>query len=107
MKEWLGFRYSKHEVNLGTAFLNEGIPELLRVNRLLISLQAFHNVRSILEELQILVAPGKEQKKVFPEVPIVAFRNDKYLKDYLVTAALPKLEALNHVERVLVNCVII
>ena len=34
---------------------------------------AFENVRSILEELQILLAPGKEHKKVFPDVPIVRF----------------------------------
>ena len=32
---------------------------------------AFQNVRSILEELQILLAPDKEYKKVFPDVPIV------------------------------------
>ena len=42
---------------------------------------AFQNVRSILEELQILLAPDKEHKKVFPEVPIVRFRNGKSLKD--------------------------
>ena len=30
----------------------------------------FQNVRSALEELQILLAPDKEHKKVFPEVPI-------------------------------------
>ena len=48
---------------------------------------AFQNVRSMLEELQILLAPDKEHKKVrkfFPEVPIVGFRNGKSLKDYLV-----------------------
>ena len=38
---------------------------------------AFQNVRSILEELQILLAPDKQHKKVFPEVPIVGFRNIK------------------------------
>ena len=53
---------------------------------------AFQNVWSILEELQILLAPDKEHKKVFPEVPIVGFRNDKSLKDYLVRAALPKMD---------------
>ena len=53
---------------------------------------AFRNVRSILEELQILLAPDKEHKKVFPEVPIVGFRNGKSLKDYLVRAALPKMD---------------
>ena len=54
--------------------------------------QAFQNVRSILEDLQILLAPGKEHKKVFPEVPIVGFRNGKSLKDCLVRAALPKMD---------------
>ena len=34
---------------------------------------AFQNVRSILEELQILLEPDKEHKKGFPEVPIVRF----------------------------------
>ena len=52
---------------------------------------AFQNVRSILEELQILVAPDKEHKNVFPEVSIVGFRNGKSLKDYIVKAALPKM----------------
>ena len=53
---------------------------------------AFQNVRSILEDLQILLAPDKKEKKVFPEVPIVKFRNGKSLKDYLVRTALPKME---------------
>ena len=45
-----------------------------------------------LEELQILLAPGKEPKKVSPEVPIVGFRNGKSHTDYLVRAALPKMD---------------
>ena len=52
---------------------------------------AFQNVRSILEEFEILLAPDNEHK-VFPEAPIVGFRNGKSLKDYLVRAALPKME---------------
>ena len=52
----------------------------------------FQTVRSILEELQILLAPDKEHKNVFPEVPIVGFRNGKSLKDYLVRAVLPKTD---------------
>ena len=67
---------------------------------------AFQNVRSMFKELQIFLAPGKEHKKVFPEVTIVGFRNGKSLNYYLVRAALPKLEALNHVGRVLVKCLI-
>ena len=46
----------------------------------------------MLEELQILLAPDKEHKEVFPEVPIVGFRNGKGLKDYLARAALPKMD---------------
>ena len=52
----------------------------------------FQNVRSILSEFQILLAPDKEHKKVFPEVPIVGFRNGKSLQDYLVRATLPKMD---------------
>ena len=51
-----------------------------------------HNVRSFLQELQILLAPDKEQKNVFSEVPIVGFRNGKRLTDYLASAALPKMD---------------
>ena len=53
---------------------------------------AFQSVRSILEELQILLAPHKEHEKVFPEVPVVGFRNGKSLKDCLVRAPLPKMD---------------
>ena len=53
---------------------------------------AFQNVRSILVELQILLAADKQHKKVFPEVPIVGFRNGKSFEDYLVRAALPKMD---------------
>ena len=32
---------------------------------------AFRNVRSIMEELHILLTPNKKNKKVFPDVPVV------------------------------------
>ena len=44
-----------------------------------------------MEKLHILLTPNKEHKKVFPDVPVVGFRNGKSLKDYLVRAKLPKL----------------
>ena len=53
---------------------------------------SFQNVRSILEEPQILLAPDKEHKNVFPEVRIVGFRNGESFKDYLVRTALPKTD---------------
>ena len=38
----------------------------------------------------MLLGPDKEHKKVFPDVPVVGFRNGKSFKDYLVRASLPK-----------------
>ena len=49
----------------------------------------FQKIRNILQELHLLLAPDKEHKKVFPDVPVVGFRNGKSLKD-LVRAVLPK-----------------
>ena len=49
----------------------------------------FQNMRNILQELHLLLAPDKEHKKVFPDVPVVGFRNSKS-QDYLVKAALAK-----------------
>ena len=53
---------------------------------------AFRNVRSIMEELHILLTPNKEHKKVFSDVTVVGFRNGKILKDYLFRAKLLKLD---------------
>ena len=44
-----------------------------------------------MEELHILLTPNNEHKKVFPNVPVIGFRNGKSLKDFLVRATLPKL----------------
>ena len=54
----------------------------------------FSNTITILEELQILLAPDTEHQKVFPNVPIVGFRNGKKFKDLLVRDSLP---ILNHI----------
>ena len=50
----------------------------------------FQNNRNILEELHLLLAPDKKHTKVFPNAPVVGFRNGKSLKDYLVRALLPR-----------------
>ena len=49
----------------------------------------FQNIINILQELYLLLAPDKEHKKVFTNVPVVGFRNGKSLKDYLGRASLP------------------
>ena len=46
----------------------------------------------------MLLAPDKEHKKVFPDVPIVGFRNGKSLKDYLVRESLPKTNQIGRYE---------
>ena len=38
---------------------------------------AFQNVSTVMEELHILLTPNKEHKKVFPNVPVVGFRNGR------------------------------
>ena len=55
-----------------------------------LKLNSFQNIRNILQELHLLLAPDKKHKKVFPNVPVVGFRNGKSLKDYLVRAVLPR-----------------
>ena len=49
----------------------------------------FQNIRNILQELHFLLAPDKEHKKVFPDIPVVEFRNGKNLKDYLISQSSP------------------
>ena len=51
-----------------------------------------------MEELHILLTLNKEHKKVFPNVPVIGFRNGKSLKDFLVSATLPKLNGSGRCE---------
>ena len=44
-----------------------------------------------MEQLHILLTPDKDHKKVFPNGQVIAFRNGKSLKDFLVRATLPKI----------------
>ena len=52
----------------------------------------FQNTKTILEELQILLASVKEHQTVFPNDSIVGLRNGEILKDHLVRASLPILD---------------
>ena len=58
----------------------------------------FQNIRNILQKLHLLLASDKEHRKVFPDVPVVGFRNGKSLKDYLVRATLPKANGTRRCE---------
>ena len=52
----------------------------------------FRDVRKILEELHVILASDDGHKKVFPDIPLVSFKNDKNLKTNLVKSQLPDLD---------------
>ena len=52
----------------------------------------FRNVRKILEELHVILASDDGHKKVFPDVPMIGFKNNKNLKAHLVRSQLPDLD---------------
>ena len=52
----------------------------------------FRDVRKILEELHVIPASEDEHKKVFPDVPMIGFKNNKNLKAHLVRSQLPDLD---------------
>ena len=66
-------------------------PEENKLNFNITYYPAFQTTETILEELQVLLAPDKEHQKVFAKVPIVQIRNGKSLKDHLVRASIPIL----------------
>ena len=52
----------------------------------------FRNVRRILEELHVILASDDGHKKVFSDVPMIVFKNNKNLKAHLVRSQLPDLD---------------
>ena len=54
---------------------------------------SFQKVSRILKEKHLLLAPNEEHKKVFDRVPLVGFKRGKSLKDFLVRAKLPIINA--------------
>ena len=43
----------------------------------------FKNIRILLEELHIFLAPDEQNRKVFTDIPRIGFKNGKSLKDHL------------------------
>ena len=48
----------------------------------------FRNARKTLEELHVILASDDGHKKVFPDVPLIGFKNNKNLKAHLVRSGL-------------------
>ena len=64
----------------------------------------FRHLKSQLKELHVILACDEDHKKVFPEVPIAGFQNNKNLNSHLVRAAVPDINANHAVEKdLLVN----
>ena len=55
----------------------------------------FRNIRQILKELHVILASDEEHKKVFPDVPMIGFKNNKNLKAHLVRSQLPDLDEVD------------
>ena len=58
----------------------------------------FRYLKSHLKELHVILACDEDHKKVFPEVPIIGFKNNKNLKSHLVRAALPDINEVGKCE---------
>ena len=44
----------------------------------------FRNVKKILEEMHVILAPDDRHREAFPDVPLIGFKNNKSLRDHLV-----------------------
>ena len=59
----------------------------------------FKNLKSQLKELHIILACDEDHKRVFPEVQITGFKNNKNLKSHLlVKTALPDVNEVGRSE---------
>ena len=56
------------------------------------------NVKSQLKELHVILACDEDHKKVFPEVLIIDFKNNKNLKTHLARATLPDVNEVGRGE---------
>ena len=51
----------------------------------------FRHLKPQLKELLVILACGEDFKKVFPEIPVIGFKNNNNLNSNLVRAALPDI----------------
>ena len=58
----------------------------------------FRHLRKQFKELHIILTCDKDHEKVFPEVPIIGFKNNKKFKSHLVRAVLPDITEVGRCE---------
>lgn len=56
----------------------------------------FKNIKNVLEDSGILIAPDEQLKKVFAGISTIDSKKGKSLKDHLVRSCLPKLEVASN-----------
>ena len=56
------------------------------------------HLKSQLKKLHIILACDENHKKVFPEVPVIGFKDNTNLKSYLVRATLPDINEVGRHE---------
>ena len=56
----------------------------------------FKNIRIVLEELHILLAPDEQHRNVFTDIPRIGFKNGKSLKDHLIRSVLLKIDVADN-----------
>ena len=54
---------------------------------------ALSRLKNILSKIHLLLTPNKSHENVFPNVPVVAFKRGRSLKDILVRAKLPSINS--------------
>ena len=69
--------------------------EEVHINKLVLNITyfpIFSKLKNILLKIHLLLTPGRENRKVFANVPIIGFKRGKSLKDILVRAKVPPLK---------------
>lgn len=54
----------------------------------------FYDIRNILEEMEVIFALDYRHKKVFPEVTMIGFKDNKSLQDLLVRSKTPDIDQI-------------
>ena len=77
------------EIIITITMTNEIIKRVITFN--ITYWPVFRHLKNQLKELHVILACDEAHKNVFPEVPIIGFKNNKNLKSHLMRAALPDI----------------
>ena len=55
----------------------------------------FYDIRNILEEMEVIFTLDYRHKKVFPEVTMIGFKDNKSLQDLLVRSKTPDIDQIS------------